>query len=302
MDDAGSPRVSVVVPVLNGAATIESMLHALVAQADASIDAELIVVDNGSTDDTAAIVARFPRVTLLHESRRGPAAARNCGLRAARGEIIVHLDADTLPTRRWLAGIIAPFADPAVTIAVGRTLCFCPSTPAERYIAAAGLYESERMISRPPFVFAASLNMAVCRAAALAVGGWCEELMTAEDVDFSQRVLALYPGPIAYAPDAVLFHRVRSTAAQLRRLASSYGRGVAQMYLRYPDKARWDIGKTAIVARRLFTRTLTPPLFAVGHALRLVDAARLEFATYHRLWSYHFSLGFLVEYYQRSWE
>jgi glycosyltransferase involved in cell wall biosynthesis len=295
-----APSVSVVVPVLNGEETIGAMLTALMDQSGAPADIEYIVVDNGSTDDTCAIVASFPKVTLLHEARRGPAAARNCGLRAARGDIVVHLDADTLPTRRWLRGIVAAFQDPSVAIAVGQTLVFRPSTPVERYIAAAGLYESERAITRPPFPFAPSLNMAVRRSLALAAGGWCEELMTAEDVDFSQRVLALAPGPIAYAADAVLFHRTRSTSAQLAKLASSYGRGVAQMYERYPERARWDLGKDAIVARRMSVRAVLPPLLQLGHALRIVDAERLEFATYHRLWSWHFSSGFLREHYGRT--
>jgi glycosyltransferase involved in cell wall biosynthesis len=294
------PSVSVVVPVLDGAATIGAMLAALSAQAGAPRELEIIVVDNGSRDDTCAVVARFPNVTLLHEARRGPAAARNCGLRAARGEIVVHLDADTLPTRRWLASIVAPFADPAVVLAVGRTVCFSPQTPVERYIAASGLYESDLATSREPFPFAPSLNMAVRRSAALAAGGWCEDLLTAEDVDFSHRVLALAPGPIARANAAVLFHRVRSTPEQLRSLASSYGRGVAQMYLRYPEKLQWDARKTAIVVWRLAIRTIAPPLLALGRLLRVVKAERLEFATYHRLWSWHFSNGMLQEFYRRS--
>jgi glycosyltransferase involved in cell wall biosynthesis len=297
---AYSPSVSVVVPVLDGADTIGAMLSALMDQSGAPQGIEYIVVDNGSTDATCAIVASFPKVTLLHEARRGPAAARNCGLRAARGEIVVHLDADTLPTRRWLGAIVAPFKDPNVAIAVGQTLVFRPSTPVERYIAAAGLYESERAISRPPFPFAPSLNMAVRRTLALEAGGWCEDLMTAEDVDFSQRVLALAPGPIAYAASAVLFHRTRSTGEQLAKLASSYGRGVAQMYERYPERARWDFGKDAIVARRMAVRAVQPPLLRIGRALGLVDAERLEFAIYHRLWSWHFSAGFLRQHYGRT--
>ncbi|MFN2460769.1 MAG: lasso peptide biosynthesis B2 protein [Candidatus Velthaea sp.] len=293
-------QVSVVIPVYNGAETIGAMLAALCGQAGAPPDLEIIVVDNGSTDDTRAVVSRFANVQLLDEPVRGPAAARNRGLRAARGEIVVHLDADTLPTRRWLAPLVAPFADPAVVLAAGRTLCFAPRTAAERYIAAAGLYETDRAVSRPPFPFAPSLNMAVRRSAALAVGGWSQDLMTAEDVDFSQRILARFPGPIAYAADAVLFHRVRSTPAALAKLAFTYGEGIAHMYRRYPDKAAWDTAKSLNVAGKVAVRTIRPAVLAAGHRFGGVSAERLEFARYHALWTRNFFRGFAHAYYGRA--
>jgi glycosyltransferase involved in cell wall biosynthesis len=90
--------VSVVIPAYNAAHTIGGTLKALQAQSDAP-EFETIVVDNASTDDTAH-VARQCGATVLYEQRRGPAAARNCGLRHASGEIIAHLDADTVPSRR----------------------------------------------------------------------------------------------------------------------------------------------------------------------------------------------------------
>src|SRR5260370_26945355 len=102
--------VSVVIPVLNGEATIGELLGALLTQRDPPAATEVIVVDNGSVDATRDIVRRAG-VTLLEEPVRGPAAARNCGLRQARGDVVAHLDADTLPTSRWLAELVAPFAD-----------------------------------------------------------------------------------------------------------------------------------------------------------------------------------------------
>lgn len=292
--------VSVVIPVLDGAATIRDTLTALLRQADAPEQTEIIVVDNGSRDATCDIVRAFTGVRLVHEPRRGPAAARNCGIRHARGEIIAHCDADTLPTRRWLHALIAPFADPAVMLCVGRTLCFTPRTAVERYIAAAGLYESERAITRPPFPFAPSLNMAVRRSAALAAGGWNEELLTAEDVDFSQRVLARHPAPIAFAQDAVLFHRTRSTAPELRALARSYGAGVAQMYLRYPEKAHWGATASVKTVARLAVRVAQAALLTAGHRVQLVPSARAEFARCHALWSWNFSRGFAQTYRARK--
>jgi glycosyltransferase involved in cell wall biosynthesis len=296
------PSVSVVLPAYNAAATIGDTLQALLGQAGAPPDREIIVVDNGSTDETPAIVARYPGIRLLHESVRGPAAARNCGLRHAAKDIVVHLDADTLPARTWLARIVAPFDDSQVTLVGGRTLIFHPMTPVERYIAGAGLYETERAITRPPFPFVPSLNMAVRRSAALEVGGWDVGLLTAEDVDFSHRVLKRYPGSIAYARDAVLFHRVRATPEQLIRLADSYGRGVAAMYMRYRDEVRWDLVKTVKVRGRVGLRAIEAAMLRWGAAVRLVPPARADFSYCHYLWSRHFARGFFTYYRHARWE
>src|SRR5688500_11467585 len=200
------PSVSVVVPVLNGEATIGDMLRAITACSPRPSQLEIIGVDNGSSATTREIVSRYDGVTLLTEPRRGAAAARNTGLRHATGEVILHCDADTLPTRRWIAELASCFRDPAVNLAAGRTLNFPPTTPAERYLAGFQLYDAEVNINRPVLPFAASMNMAVRRSAALAIGGWNEEMMTSEDVDFCTRLLHQHPAPICYAPTALRFH------------------------------------------------------------------------------------------------
>src|SRR5271170_322403 len=115
--------VTVILPVLNGAATIGDTLAALCSQAGAPKQMEVLVIDNGSTDGTVEIVRKFP-VTLLHEPMRGPSRARNCGLKAAKGEILVCLDADTLPTRRWLRELIRPFEDAGAVLVGGEILSF----------------------------------------------------------------------------------------------------------------------------------------------------------------------------------
>jgi O-antigen biosynthesis protein len=289
--------VSVVIPAYNASSTIGDMLNGLVRQADPPSSLEIIVVDNGSTDATADIVRRFAGVTLLREDKRGPSAARNHGLRDASGDIVAHLDADTLPTRTWLRNLVSPFADPQVVLAAGRTLIFHPATAVERYIAGAGLYETDRAISRLPFPFVPSLNMAVRRSAALAVGGWAEELMTAEDVDFSHRVLKAFPSDIAYATNAILFHRVRSTPQELTTLARTYGQGVAQMYRRYSDEVRWDAIKTAKVRSRLVGRAIITAALRAGQAMHLASLRQVEFSECHLLWSRNFAQGFFDEYY-----
>ncbi len=91
-------RVSVVIPAYNAAAWIGEALQSVLAQQGAEI--EIIVVDDGSQDETAAIAATYPGVTCIRQPNAGQATARNAGIRAARGEFIAFLDADDV----WLPG------------------------------------------------------------------------------------------------------------------------------------------------------------------------------------------------------
>jgi len=88
--------VSVVIPAYNAQAWISETLESVLTQ-DFD-DFEVIVVDDGSTDDTAAVVANFGRVQYIHKPNGGAASARNVGIRAARGEYVAFVDADDL----WL--------------------------------------------------------------------------------------------------------------------------------------------------------------------------------------------------------
>ena len=97
-----APDVSVIVPAFNSAATIERTLAALRAQ-DTELGHEVIVVDDGSSDATAEVVARAaPRVRLLRQTRGGPAAARNRGAAAAQGWALAFTDSDCAPGPSWL--------------------------------------------------------------------------------------------------------------------------------------------------------------------------------------------------------
>jgi glycosyltransferase involved in cell wall biosynthesis len=93
---AGRPLVSAVIPAFNGARFIRAALDSVLAQEYSPV--EILVVDDGSFDNTADIVAACPGVRLLRQRNRGVAVARNIGVRCARGEFIAFLDQDDLWT------------------------------------------------------------------------------------------------------------------------------------------------------------------------------------------------------------
>ncbi|MFN3929200.1 MAG: glycosyltransferase family 2 protein [Thermoflexus sp.] len=102
------PLISVIIPNWNGAAHLPTCLEALRRQT--YVHREVLVVDNGSTDDSLQLLARYPEVRVLTLGRnRGFAGAVNEGIRAARGEIIALLNNDTEASPTWLEALAAAF-------------------------------------------------------------------------------------------------------------------------------------------------------------------------------------------------
>src|SRR5262249_23296673 len=97
-DALSAPLVSVIVPVYNGEKYLRFALESVVGQKHRPL--EIIVVDDGSTDSSAAIAKGFTEVRYLHQANAGVASARNTGLKAATGAFIAFLDQDDL----WLPG------------------------------------------------------------------------------------------------------------------------------------------------------------------------------------------------------
>src|SRR2546423_9995020 len=158
------PVVSIVVPFRDASRYVGRCLRALESQLPLGGDYEIVMVDNGSTDDSAAIVARSQRARLVSEHKPGAYAARNRGVAVAGGAVIAFTDADCEPRPDWLREIAATLSDPAVAVVVGARL------PAGRTRPLALVTEYER--AKDDFIFASRIpdlyygstnNMAVRR-------------------------------------------------------------------------------------------------------------------------------------------
>lgn len=100
--------ISVVVPAYNSEGTIGKCLLALIKQ-NYTKKYEIIVVDDGSTDKTVDEVCKFKEVRLLKQKHKGPAAARNFGVRHAKGDIVLFTDSDCVPNHNWIRDMVKPF-------------------------------------------------------------------------------------------------------------------------------------------------------------------------------------------------
>jgi len=120
------PKVSVVIPCHNVEKEIANCITALLEQDYPKDKFEIIVVDDGSTDDTLGIVSGYDIKVLRHERRKGRAVAMNTGIEVASGSIIAFTNADCVPEKSWLMKLIAGYTNDRVAGVGGLT-----TTPAE---------------------------------------------------------------------------------------------------------------------------------------------------------------------------
>jgi len=114
--------ITFVVPVHNGAATIREALTAIAADVAGDLSAEIVVVEDGSTDESADIVMELAQtmpIRIIRGAGRGAAAALNAGIRAARFSLIAQVDQDVIIRPGWTLALTSAFADPAVAAAQG---------------------------------------------------------------------------------------------------------------------------------------------------------------------------------------
>ena len=109
---------SIIIPTFNGASRIGNCLDSLVKQT-AGRNVEILVVDDGSTDNIANVVRGYSSLRLVSQANAGPASARNRGALEARGKILLFTDDDCVPMPEWLDAMLGPFKDPEVVGAKG---------------------------------------------------------------------------------------------------------------------------------------------------------------------------------------
>lgn len=198
-----APLVSCIVPVYNGERFLGEALESILRQAHSPL--EIIVVDDGSTDGTAAVASRFaPRVTYIHQANAGPAAARNLGLARSTGEFVAFLDADDVWADEKLAVQLARFRDrPELDACVAHVQNFwIPELSAE----AAQFRDHPRGQPIPGYVTAALLAR---RALFERIGPFDAALAHADAAEFFLR--ARRAGAVVeLLPDVLLYRRIHT--------------------------------------------------------------------------------------------
>lgn len=251
---SGRPTASVIIPVRNAARTLPDQLAALAGQ-DADIAWELLVIDNGSSDETPQIIRdyadRLPRVRSLRCERAGANAARNTGAGQARGDHLLFCDADDVVHVSWVRTLSAALEEHD---AAGGRLDNDTFPPGHMPRHPDGLPVTGGFLPR-----AITANLGVRRYIWEEVGGFCEDYeYGSTDTEFCWRV-QLAGHELHYAPAAVVAYRHRSTLRSAARKSYLTGQAHVRLYRDFRESGmsrstwprtigRW--GRLALMAPR----------------------------------------------------
>lgn len=234
MKDNRSPFVSVVIPVHNGQEHLAGLFECLKRQEVPVERVEYIFVNNMSTDNTTAILADFTneaskvnlRVQVFTENTiQSAPAARNEGIRRAKGDIIAFTDVDCLPESHWLSELIKPFDDTGVCIVAGEVLPFGGKTIVEKYSVSHMLVSQKKTLGHHHRPYAQTANMAVRRSVLERSGLFRPYVSAGEDADLCWRITAENGCGIFLAGKAVVEHKMRKTINGLMKQFYLYGQG-----------------------------------------------------------------------------
>jgi GT2 family glycosyltransferase len=254
-DDVAWPRISVVVCTYNGARTLRECLTGLAALDYP--DYEVIVVNDGSTDASAAIAREFP-VRLVSTENRGLSRARNTGLELATGTIVAYLDDDAWPDPHWLrylattfrhtthGGVGGPNLQPPGDGWIAECVASAPGNPVHILVSD---HEAEHV---------SGCNMAFRREALEAIGGFDPQFRVAgDDVDLCWR-LTDAGFTLGFSPAAVVWHHRRNSIRAFWRQQRGYGRAEGMLQRKWPE--RHDADGHVAWAGRIYGRGIVRAL------------------------------------------
>ena len=265
--------ISVVIATRDRAPLLEATLKALCEQESPGCPFEILVVDNGSVDSTATVVAEAARrsnvpITYLTEEKSGKSHALNTAVVHARGDLLALTDDDVLPSPGWLAAFARAFSETGADNAAGRILPLWEAPP-PRWLTPSlhgvlaipdGGTRLLTLKGTRDQVMPIGANMAIRRSVLESVGGWNPELgklkdtlRTGEDHEFALRLVAAgFRG--VYEPTAYVLHRVPADRLRLAYFARwCYGNGQMEAGLEpdYPSTSRYLLSVPRYLWRRL---------------------------------------------------
>jgi len=240
-------KISFVIPAYNEAANIGTCLDSIFRELRGTThESEVIVVDNASTDETAALAGRYPGVIVVPEARKGITFARQAGLARSSGDLIANVDADTLLTPGWIQTVFREFSDDPRLVCLSGPFIYYDAPRYVRfwtrlfYRAGFLTYLVNRFVLRAGSMVQGG-NYTCSRRALEAVGGFDTTIeFYGEDTDIARRLSRV--GRVKFTFDLPIY-------ASGRRLAAE---GLVATGARYALNYFW-----VIVFARPFTRVST---------------------------------------------
>jgi len=274
-------KVSVIVPVYNSEKTIGKCLSSLIAQNYPRNKYEIIVVDDGSTDETAEIASKFKKVKLIKQIHRGPAAARNLGVKKSKGDMVLFTDADCVTPKNWIRNMIGPFEDKKIVGVAGTYKTLNKKSSIARF-AGYEIEERHKTLSKKRFVdFIGTFSAAYRKNVFSRFGGFDTSFTTSsgEDPELSFRINKAGLKMI-FQPKAFVYHLHPSSLWEF--LKQKFWRGFWRVftYEKHRDK--------------MFRHSYTPKSLFVEETLTGITSVLLFFSFLNFLPIYYGLTFFII--------
>ena len=236
--------ISVIVPCFNAQRTLGACLESLVAQELAGADFEVIAVDDGSTDQSLEIAARFGCQTIGNPKNMGPGVARNLGAARARGEILAFTDSDCIVPRDWLAKILAHFGNAEVAAVWGGYSGSVRKTAIEEFAFLECLHRQTQLDFH--LELSSTSNFACRKSAFARVGGFPQYALWwhdprerpfwgNEDMDIAYLLYREFPGGMVWDGDNGVRHHFRPTLWKYCQQQAFFASASAVSYAVFPQ-------------------------------------------------------------------
>lgn len=215
-------KISVAIPCYNGAAFVGKTIEAVLAQSRPAD--QVLVIDDGSTDESCAVIECYPVTLVPHAQNRGLSAARNTALEAATGDVLAYIDVDAFPAQDFLAVLASHYeADSALAGVGGQGVEANIVSRADRWRRAHASQRHGRQSRTVPFLYGLCMSFRV--AALREVGGFDVGFHTnAEDMDVGYRLTAA-GYRLLYVPEAKVFHQRTDDVRSIKRTMQAWYRG-----------------------------------------------------------------------------
>lgn len=285
--------VSIIIPVFNDTERLKLCLAALENQTYPQDCYEVIVVDNNSTEDIAAIAKNFKQVILTQESKRGSYVARNQGIKIAKGELLAFTDSDCIPTANWLEnGVDRLLSQPNCGIVAGKIDLYYQKentpNPAETFDRLVNL-QQEKYVEE--YHYGATANLFTFKQIFNKVGLFDADLKSGGDADWGNRVFAA-GYEIIYDHNVLVLHPARNSLAQLvkkvmRQTGGTFDRQSKEnlklsqilnyiVQLRPPVRSALRKSLAAQELKDILSKTKLTFIIIIIHYLRLSEEVRLQ--------------------------